>query len=300
MIPEIELSVIDRLSVLLLALAAAFGAFAFSASVIRISDDLRRRMLEETELELRELLLQLPANQLISAAAALGSFGGVLAFFVVGAMGRGFDISAGIVAAVVVFVVALLLPKLILRILRQRRREKLGNQLEEALGSMSNSLKAGFSIQQALEAIVQQGHQPISVEFKMVIQQTRLGMSLDDALRDMARRVQLEDFQLTSSAIAAARITGGDLTGVLERLAHMIRERRRIQRRVQSLTAQGRLQGLLLAVLPFLMLLLFFAIRPKMIIGFFQAPIGIACFILCMILQGIGYLFIRKIVNIDI
>lgn len=297
---NVEFATGDRLMLLLAAVAAGTAAYAVSASIIRVVEETRKRMVEETELELRELLLQLPAEQLLSAAAAIGSAAALLAFFIVGAGGRSFDWVAGSLGSAVTFVFFLLLPRVVLKVLRFRRREKLGDQLEEALSSMSNSLKAGFSIQQALEAIVRQGHQPISIEFKLAIQQTRLGMSLDDALHDMAKRVQLEDFYLTASAIAAARITGGDLTGVLERLAGMIRERRRIGRRVKSLTAQGRLQGMLLAMLPFLMLLLFFMIRPQMIINFFQSPIGIASFLLTLVLQGAGYVIIRKIVNIDI
>jgi tight adherence protein B len=232
----------------------------------------------------------------------LAAVGLAVLAFVLMAPGRDrFNWQFGLTAAAVVFVTAMILSRSVLKWLRQQRLGKFNDQLEEALLSMSNALKAGFSINQAVEMVVKQNNNPISLEFKLMIQQTQLGMSFDDALRNMARRVQSEDFTLVASAISTARQTGGDLTGVFARLAAMIRERLRIQRRIRVLTAQGRLQGTVLGLLPMALLaILYFFVDPELVRNFFGNPIGLVLFGVVVLLEACGYLVIRKIVNIDI
>lgn len=107
---------------------------------------------------------------------------------------------------------------------------------------ISSSLKAGFSINQALEEVAEQNIHPISVEFRLLIQEIRLGVPVEQALENMNRRLRSEDFELVATAILTARQTGGELTGTLERVASLIRERVRISNKVRALTALGRLR----------------------------------------------------------
>ena len=116
----------------------------------------------------------------------------------------------------------------------------------------------------------------------------------------MTKRVESEDFYLVANAIITARQTGGDLTGVFDRLATMIRERLRIKRRIMTLTAQGRLQGIVLGSLPLVLLGILYLMDPEMIRNFFTQPIGIFLFFVVIMLEIGGFLVIRKIVNIDI
>ena len=111
---------------------------------------------------------------------------------------------------------------------KKKRLEKFNEQLEDALLAMSSSLKAGFSINQALESVAGEKRNPISFEFNLLIQELRLGVTLDQALEKMADRLECPDFDLTAVAILTARQTGGELTSTLERLAAVIRERIRI------------------------------------------------------------------------
>ena len=295
-----SLEILDRFVVLLAAVSFGLIAWCVGNAFYGVADEWRARLLEETELQLDELFLQIPARQIMNLAAALALAFGTIAFMLVAASGEELRLTPAVAAGLLIFGLTMWLPRLFLRFLRQRRREKFGDQLEEALVSMSNSLKAGFSIQQAIETVIKQGKQPISIEFKLMMQQSRLGMSLDDALRNMAKRVAIEDFDLVATAIATARITGGDLTGILERLAELIRERMRIQRKVRSLTAQGRLQGLVLGLMPIFLLGVLSLINPTVIVGFFTQPMGIALFVVVLILEFLGYMMIRKIVAIEI
>jgi tight adherence protein B len=247
------------------------------------------------------MLIQMPAAKLVNYSILFGAAMAVAMFFISAPNANGFNWKFGLVMAVIAFFGIQLAARMSMRFLKKQRLYKFNDQLEEGLMSMGNALKAGFSINQALEMVVKQKKNPISLEFKLMIQQTQLGVSFDDALRNMAKRVESEDFDLVVGAIITARQTGGDLTGVFERLGEVIRERLRIQRRIRTLTAQGRLQGLVLGGLPLILLsILYFFVDKQIIRNFFTHPIGIAAAVAVGILEICGFLTIRKIVNIDI
>lgn len=205
-----------------------------------------------------------------------------------------------IFVGVITVVVAFPSPRFYLRFLKKQRLQKFTDQLEDALLSMSSSLKAGFSINQAMDAVAQEGRSPISFEFTLLMQEIRLGVPLEEALYKMNARLQSPDFELVSIAIITARQTGGELTSILERLAAVIRERVRIQQRVRSLTAQGRLQAWIIGVIPFLLMLVLFYIAPDMMDSFFASLIGIAILIGVIVMDVCGFMMIRKITTIDI
>ncbi len=290
-----------RPALYLAALAVGLGVWSVGSLLLAGIDHWRRRFLEDAEFEMEEMLLQIPAATVLNYSLLAAAAAAVIAFLVTAPGAEGFNWQLGLLFGVAAFVLVLVLSRFFLRFLRKRRLEKFNDQLEDALMSMSNALKAGFSIHQAIEMVIKQNKNPISLEFKLMIQQTQLGMSFDDALKNMAKRVESEDFNLVASATSTARQTGGDLTGVFDRLADMIRERLRIQRRIRTLTAQGRLQGLVLGGLPMILLLiLYFVVDKQLVRGFFSHPVGILLFIVVIFLEIGGFLTIRKIVNIDI
>ena len=282
------------------AVAAACGAWAAGAIGMKAFDAWRSRMVAEADVSFTETLSQMPAARFINLSLAASALAAGLAFAACGNLGVNWSWPLAFGGGVAAFFGAVMTARWLLRFLQKMRLEKFNDQLEESLLGMSNALRAGFSIVQAIEMVVKQRRQPISVEFSLMLQQTRLGMSFDDALKNMCNRVKSEDFELVSGALRTARMTGGDLTGVFDRLAAMIRERRRIQRRIQTLTAQGRLQGRVLALLPMFLLLVLYWMKPEMVRDFFAQPVGIALFIFVLILETCGFLVIRKIVNIDI
>ena len=165
---------------------------------------------------------------------------------------------------------------------------------------MSNSLKAGFSILQAFESIVKEGQNPIAQEFGMFLHQLRVGVRFEDALAEMERRVSSEDLTLTVRAIEVARLTGGNLTDVLGKISETIRERQRIQGKIDSMTAQGRLQGIVVGAIPVLLLIVLAMMDPRMITNFVTSIPGIACLVFVVILETLGAVVIRRITRIEI
>jgi tight adherence protein B len=174
------------------------------------------------------------------------------------------------------------------------------SQLVDTLVNMSNALKAGFSITQAIEAVVNEGEQPIAQEFGLFLQQTRVGVTFSEALENLDRRVGSQDLTLVVQAIEAARRTGGNLTEVFEKIAATIRERMRIEGRIRTLTAQGRLQGLVVSIMPVIIGVAMMLVDPGLAGPFFRSSAGLFVGLAAACLIGLGALVIRKIVNIDI
>lgn len=280
--------------------AVGIGAWVMGDFALRAFGRWRTRLQSEAEFELTEMLYQLPARAFINYSMGAAVGGGIGMTLLVLVLSGPWSWKPAVALGLLTSGLVLFSSRFCLRLLRRQRLERFNDQLEESLMGMSNSLKAGFSIIQAIEMVIRQNRQPISIEFNLMLQQTKLGMSFDDALKNMAARVHSEDFDLVGNAIRTARVTGGDLTGIFDRLAAMIRERRRIQRRVMTLTAQGRLQGRILGALPMLLMLVLFFMDPSLIKSFLSQPLGIVLLLFVIVLETCGFLVIRRIVNIDI
>ncbi len=173
-------------------------------------------------------------------------------------------------------------------------------QLLDSLLTMSNSLKAGFSIVQSFEMVVQEGRNPIAQELGLFLRETRFGVKFEDAAENICKRVPSEDLRIVLTGIEITRQTGGTLTEVFDRLAAVIRERMRIQGRIRSLTAQGRLQGWVIGLMPFFLGFMFYLIEPQMMLQFISTGPGIALIFMMLCLQGLGFYFTRRIVTIDV
>lgn len=186
------------------------------------------------------------------------------------------------------------------RYLDSRRREQFDQQLPEAIATMSNALRAGFSISQAFDSVVEQGSRPMSEEFAMLQQQLKLGMSFEDALESMNRRVGSDDLTLVITAILISRRTGGNVIEIFDRIAETIRGRMRVRRKIRSLTAQGRLQGIVVSLMPAFLCLVMTLVRPDMMVPFLTSAAGLAAVVVMTALIVAGWLMIRKIINIDI
>ena len=184
--------------------------------------------------------------------------------------------------------------------LNARYVQKLDEQLPEALSTMSNALRAGFSISQAFESVAEADLHPISDEFALFLQQMRVGMSFDDALASMERRIGSDDLTLVTTAIDIARKTGGNLTEIFDSISTTIRGRMRIERKVRTLTAQGRLQGLIVSLMPVALCTIMTMMKPGMMIPFLTSMKGLMCVLAASLLVLAGWLLIRKIVTIKV
>jgi len=195
---------------------------------------------------------------------------------------------------------ALMAPARLLSVLRERRRRRFNVQLVDALAHMSNALKAGFSLNQAFETVVENGQNPIAQEFQVLLQQLRVGMPFNDALLSLEQRVGSEDLTLVVTTIDIARRTGGNLTEVFDRIGMTIRERMRIESRVRTLTAQGRLQGFVVGAMPLILGVAMTVLRPGMMLPFLKSVNGMIAVAAVIVLITLGAMLIRKIIRIDV
>jgi tight adherence protein B len=165
---------------------------------------------------------------------------------------------------------------------------------------MARCLLAGHSMGSSIELIGEQSPEPLAFEFVQVFQQQRLGLQFREALLQMGKRIPSRDLQFLITAILVQKETGGDLTQILQRAAHVIRERVRIEGEVRTHTAQGRLTGWILALLPIIMLLLINIVSPGYSGLLFHDPTGQKMLCAGGVLIVIGGLIIRKIVDIKV
>ena len=289
---------------LLASLCAGIGTSLGLIVVIRVctaaTSRYKEKYLKETAVVMDDVLLSMSPARVLDISLL---FSVLAAFAAVGAVGYYTGnltlpkiLTVGLLAGAAAFPA----PRFYLRILKKQRMRKFNEQLEDALLSMSSSLKAGFSINQALEVIAQENRHPISFEFNLLIQELRLGVTLEEALDKMSRRLECPDFELVAVSILTARQTGGELTATLERLAAVIRERVRITARIRALTAQGRMQAVIIALMPFALFFAMMNIVPEMMNAFFSTVPGILSLLGVIALDITGFIMIRRITNIDI
>lgn len=255
---------------------------------------------QEAARQFEDIFLFIPPQRITDIAWSLACAIFILIFFSISDLQTESSILTGLTLGAIAGAGALKFPTFMLSVLRRRRRNRFNMQLVDALLSMSSSLKAGFSISQAIEAVVQNTQPPISQEFAMFLHETRVGVPFDDALQKLVDRVGSDDLVLVAAAIETARITGGNLTDVLDNIAATIRERLRIEGRVHTLTAQGRLQGIVIGVMPFILAGMLIVIDRDMMMPFLRSTVGLATIGVVLILETLGFLTIRKIVQIDI
>lgn len=186
------------------------------------------------------------------------------------------------------------------RWLDAKRRRKFNEQLPEALATMSNALRAGFSVSQAFDSVAGQNIQPMSEEFAILQRQLRIGMPFEQALSSMADRVGSEDLSLVTTALLISRRTGGNVTEIFDKISETIRGRMKIERKVRTLTAQGRMQGAIVSAMPLVLGVAMTIMKPGMMIPFLCSFAGVVSVAVVVLLVAAGWLVIRKITRIDV
>ena len=285
---------------LLFALAFAGLSYALLASLREGLAAYEGVYSQDTAREFEDLFLFIPAKRIADIARVAAAVLFALGFLLFGGFGSSGEIGRGLLFGGALAGVALAAPGQIARHLRARRLARFNRQLVDSLVSMSSALRAGFSILQAFEQIVKQGENPIAQEMSLFLQQVRVGVRFEEALRNMETRVGSEDLLLMNQSIEIARQTGGNLTEVFDKIAATIRERMRIQLRIRSLTAMGRLQGLVVGLMPVALLFFMTMIDPRMMTPFFQSKMGIGVLVATGLLEALGFLAIRKVTDIRV
>ncbi len=191
-------------------------------------------------------------------------------------------------------------PIVLLRRHRRQRIEKIAAQLPEAVTTISNSLKAGFSFLQALDLSSKEMAAPIATEFTRVMKEINVGLTTEQALQALTARVPNEDIDMMVTAVLIQRETGGNLAEILDNISETIRERIRIKGEIRTLTAQGRLSGIVIGFLPVAISAIISIINPEYMMTLFSNPIGILLILAAIVSEGIGIMVIRKIVDIKV
>ncbi|MBH0229191.1 type II secretion system F family protein [Halobacillus yeomjeoni] len=197
-------------------------------------------------------------------------------------------------------VLGFLFPKWYLLNKQKARYQKFNEGLPDMLSTIVGALRAGFSFPQALKTVVDESHNPIKDEMETVLREMKYGSSMEESLHRLYDRMPSEDLDLMIQAILIQRQVGGNLATVLEKIMDTIRERTKIQRQIKTLTAQGRLSGIVIGLLPIILALVLFAIEPEYIGTLFTHPVGIALLIAGAISGSIGFFLIRKLTTIEV
>lgn len=192
------------------------------------------------------------------------------------------------------------LPRLVIEFLFWRRVAKFDRQLVDVLNMMANSLKSGLSLMQVVSVIEKEMPSPSKEEFRLVLQENRLGVTLDDALMNLANRVPSEDLYMVMSSIVTLREQGGDLTETFDTIAFTIRERQKIKGKIKTMTSQGIFQASFLCGFPFLMLLIMYYVQPATTQLMWTTPLGLVFLGIMILLQVIGGYVMKRILTIDV
>jgi len=191
-------------------------------------------------------------------------------------------------------------PLLVLANKRNKRQRLLADQLPEALDFLSRILRAGHSLSTGLQMMGQELPRPMADEFARAFNHHSLGMSIDDALKDMATRVESSDFAFFVTAVLIQRQTGGDLSEVLDNISGMIRQRVRLQQHVKAKTAEGRLTGYILSAFPAVMFVISYMLNPDYASVLIKTNTGLMLLAGALGLQLVGLYFIKKITTVTV
>ncbi|GAB6166722.1 type II secretion system F family protein [Thermostilla marina] len=246
--------------------------------------------LEDLQAYIRQAEINMPVGQFMAFAAVMALGGAILGFVLK-------------VYAILIPVMGLAtgsLPFLWVWWKRRKRLKAFAVQLPDALDMLARSLRAGQSLAAGFQAVSNEIPAPLGVEFGRVFEEQNLGVPLEQSLRDLAARIPNLDLKFFATAVILQRQTGGDLAEILDKIGSLIRERFQIWGQIQALTGEGRLSGLVLMGLPVFLFVVMFQMNREYVLMLFTDPLGRKMLAVAVIMQIIGALVIRKIVNIKV
>ncbi len=276
--------------VLLMSFISAFVLVLIIFSVVnRGLEEYEDRYAVKGAQNLENMFLFITTRQLVVLTLAISSvfllMGLILANIYVG----------GIFAALGFF-----FPFVGIRYLKKKRIQKFNRQLVDALTQMSAAFKAGLTLPQAADNIAKEIPAPLGQEFSLLVKEIKLGIPIDEALTNMAARVGSEDLDLVVTSTNIARQLGGNMAEMYDIISATIRERFRLEGRIRALTAQGKMQGWVVALMPLALGAFLYYYRPDLMIPMLQSNFGKLLVLAIIVMEVLGMLLIRRIVNIDV
>lgn len=251
---------------------------------------------EQSRKQLEEMFIFLPTESIISlqfygAGAAFLLAGGVF-WTILGA-------NTAILVAIVAAGIGFFAPQIYVFWISRKRKKEFSAQLVDALTLLANSLRSGLTLQQSIEIIMDESPKPMSEEMSLVIREHQLGTDLDQALVKCAERTGDQDMALASLAIQTTLKLGGNLSEVFDRMVDMIKERKMIFEKADSLTSQGKMQAVVVGLMPYFFLYIVNQVNPSLFLIMVEKPLGQVLLLIMALLDIIGYLWVRKICSIE-
>jgi tight adherence protein B len=264
----------------------------------RVLQWLHTRSLGQREevLRLLELMFVETDVKKVTTMMTVSSFG--LGFLVFVALWP--NLIAGAIVGSGVTIAMWSVPKLVIQSMWQKRCGQFVEQMVDGMTLMANGVKSGLSVQQCMERIQENLPNPISQEFGLVLSQMRLGRGMTDALNELGIRIPRPDVQMFVTSVNILSETGGNMAETFQTITFTIRERQKIEKKIEALTAQGVTQGIIITAIPFGLLTVFYVVDPAYVQPLFTTTIGIIALTAMLALQIIGGLAIKKIVKIQV
>ncbi len=210
------------------------------------------------------------------------------------------QVGPGLVFGLIATAVGWKAPRPIVDFFYNRRTQKLVMQMVDALGLMSNGMRSGLSVVQALGLVTQEMSDPIQQEFKLVLSQNQLGVPLEEAFGNLAKRVKSDDVEMFVTSVNILKETGGNLAETFDTIVMTIRERVKVENKIAALTAQGFYQGIFVMAIPAVLGVVSYQSDPEFMMPLFTTPIGWAIIGAIILLQVVGFVVILKVIKIDV
>lgn len=209
-------------------------------------------------------------------------------------------VTANVLLAIMGAAVCLFGPGLVHKRLKARRRKQLIRQLPDTLDSLVGALRSGMSLQQSLAMMAEQLPKPSNQEFGLVVRKLRMGVAIDDVLEELEQRIASQEYTMFTTSMRIAREIGGNLTESLERLADTMRRKLTMEDKIVALTSQGKIQGIIVGLLPLFLMWVLSIMEPEAMAPLFNTWLGYGVLAVIFMLEFIGFMLIRKIVRIDV
>jgi tight adherence protein B len=224
--------------------------------------------------------------------------GSAVLLFLIGFIRFGF--LHGIIQAIVLGVVGYFIPRFYLGYKQRKRIKAFNDQLGDTLVLMSNALKTGYSMAQALDVVANKASPPMNQEFDRVVKEVNLGAGIEESIGRMVRRTESADLDMVATALAINRKIGGNLSEILENISETIRERVRIKGEMSTMTAQARGSGYMITALPLVLGVFMYFVTPQYFAPMLGSPIGIGMLVAAGVFMGMGQFIMGKIATVDV
>ena len=279
----------------LLAIACAFGFGALLWFVIAkksqtFLDNYKETFTSTASSNMADMFLFVDPNRLF--------FFNLVAIFVLPALV--WLVTRDIPATLAMLAIIILLPGLLYSSMRKKRLRRFEAQLPDGLAMVSGAMRAGASLSIALESLVKELPPPLSQEFELFLKEQRLGVDFADSLKKMEQRNPIPDFSMLVTALLINREVGGNLAETMETLGETLRRKAMMEGKIQSLTAQGKLQGIVMTGLPILLGVLLNFMEPEAMSKLWTTTVGWVVMAVIIFMELMGYFMIRKITSIDV